>query len=125
MNCDANLTGVDLGGLVLAPGVYCFATTAQLTGQLILDGPSDGVWVFVIGTALTTAAGAEVSLNGNAQAGNVYWRTGTSFTFGATNQFKGNLVAGVSVTMGAGTTLNGRVQALTAVTMDNNDIYRP
>jgi len=36
--CDVTLTGQDLGGKTLTPGVYCFASSAQLTGQLILDG---------------------------------------------------------------------------------------
>lgn len=36
-----NLTGTDLGGLTLTPGVYKFDTSAQLTGKLTLDGTSD------------------------------------------------------------------------------------
>src|SRR6185295_858195 len=32
-----NLTGQDLGGMTLAPGVYKFDTSAQLTGMLTLD----------------------------------------------------------------------------------------
>lgn len=32
-----NLTGQDLGGLVLAPGTYFFASSAGLTGGLTLD----------------------------------------------------------------------------------------
>src|SRR5687768_16584055 len=30
--CSTDLTGQDLGGLVLTPGVYCFSSTAFLTG---------------------------------------------------------------------------------------------
>lgn len=33
-----DLTGQNLGGLILTPGVYFFSSTAQLTGQLTLDG---------------------------------------------------------------------------------------
>src|ERR1700687_1854448 len=49
-----NLTGQVLGMDVLSlpPGVYCFNTSAQLTGALSLTG--GGPWVFQIGTALTT-----------------------------------------------------------------------
>ena len=36
--CGTNLTGQDLGGQTLLPGVYCFDSSAQLTGQLTLDG---------------------------------------------------------------------------------------
>lgn len=32
--CNTVLTGTDLGGLTLAPRVYCFATSAQLTEPL-------------------------------------------------------------------------------------------
>ena len=35
--CSTDLTGQNLGGLTLTPGVYCFATSAQLTGMLTLD----------------------------------------------------------------------------------------
>ena len=47
-----NLSGQDLGGLTLTPGVYTFLTTsAQLTGTLKLDaqGNSNVYWVFQIG----------------------------------------------------------------------------
>jgi len=33
-----NLTGQDLGGKTLSPGVYCFDSSAQLTGVLTLKG---------------------------------------------------------------------------------------
>src|SRR5579859_5994017 len=32
-----HLTGQDLGGKMLTPGVYCFSSSAQLTGTLTLD----------------------------------------------------------------------------------------
>ena len=58
------LTGTDLGGLTLAPGVYFFATSAQLTGTLTLDaqGNDNAFWVFIIGSTLTTASGSVVQM---------------------------------------------------------------
>src|SRR5688500_13231227 len=54
----ANTFGVptDLGGMTLAPGVYCFASSAAVTGLLQLDaqGNPGAVWVFQIGSTLTT-----------------------------------------------------------------------
>src|SRR6202030_2742950 len=46
----ANLTGKDLGGMVLTPGVYFFSSSAQLTGTLTLDnlGNPNAVFVFQI-----------------------------------------------------------------------------
>jgi len=53
--CDTILTGQDLGSLVLGPGVYCFSSSAFLTGTLTLDaqGNPNAVFVFKIGTTLT------------------------------------------------------------------------
>ena len=126
MPCTDDLTGQGLGTLNLPPGVYCFASTAQLTGTLTLVGPADGLWVFRIGTALTTAAGAQVTLAGSAQAGNVYWQIGTAATFGASNlAFQGTIIAATSITLGAGTRIIGRAWAEVAVTMDANAIVLP
>ena len=35
--CDVDLTGQDLGGKTLTPGVYCFSSSAGLTGALTLS----------------------------------------------------------------------------------------
>ena len=53
-----NLTGQNLGGLTLVPGVYSFNSTAQLTGALTLNGLGNpnSVFVFKIGSTLTTAS---------------------------------------------------------------------
>src|SRR6185295_3286881 len=55
--CGTNLTGQDLGGMTLMPGVYCFDSSAQLTGTLILDaqGSCNSLFVFQTGSTLTTA----------------------------------------------------------------------
>src|ERR1700735_1366023 len=62
--CTTNLTGQILGTspgpAVLTPGVYCFGSSAQLTGTLTLSG--NGVYIFQIGSTLTTAANSSVVL---------------------------------------------------------------
>jgi type VI secretion system secreted protein VgrG len=125
-----NLTGQDLGGLTLAPGVYFFASSAQLTGKLTLDaeGQNNAAWVFQIGSALTTASGSSVvatdfgSANGS-DAG-VFWQVGSSATLGTTTAFEGNILANASITLNTGATItNGRALAMTgAVTLDTNTI---
>ena len=80
----------DLGGKTLVAGVYCFTSSAQLTGTLTLDGASNpsSVWVFIIESTLTTAAGAPgnpgsvVKLINQAQNCNVFWRVKSSATIG-------------------------------------------
>jgi Ice-binding-like len=131
MSCpaDHNLA-IELGGLTLTPGVYCFGSTAALTGTLTLDAGGDpaAFWVFQIGTAITVAANANVLLiNGLMNGGSackVYWLIGTVATLGADDSFLGNIMAGTDITLGAGTTLlPGRVLAQAGmVTLDTNTI---
>jgi hypothetical protein len=107
------LTGTDLGGLTLTAGVYCFATSAQLTGTLTLNaqGNQNGQFIFQIGTALTTATSSTVVLINLAQASNVFWQMGTSATLGTTSSFAGNIMALASISMGNGVSLSGRALA--------------
>ncbi|MBF0259292.1 MAG: DUF3494 domain-containing protein, partial [Desulfamplus sp.] len=122
-----HLTGQDLGGMTLAPGVYCFDTSAQLTGTLTLDAQNDpnAYFVFQIGSTLTTAPNSSVNLiNGAADCNvEIYWQVGTSATLDLGTQFAGNILAMASVTLNTGATLSGRALARTgAVTMDTNSV---
>ncbi len=122
----SNLTGQDLGGLTLTPGVYNFDTSAQLTGVLTLDFQDDpnALFVFQIGSTLTTASNSVVNvLNGGIDDG-VFWQVGSSATLGTTTVFAGNILADQSVTLNtAASILCGRAIALNAaVTMDTNTI---
>jgi hypothetical protein len=118
-----NLTGQILGTDVLSlpPGVYCFNTSAQLTGTLSLTG--GGPWIFQIGTTLTTASNSSVVVVGTTPncGSNVFWQIGSSATLGTGTQFVGNILAMASITLTTGTSTSGSAVALTAaVTMDTN-----
>ncbi len=120
---NGNLTGQDLGGLTLIDGVYCFDTSADMTGTLTLDGQGNPAAVFIIrtGTTLVTASGSSVNLINGASACNVFWQVGSSATLGTTTNFVGNLLATASITLNAGAAITGRALAGTgAVTMNNN-----
>jgi len=126
--CNVDLTGKDLGGMTLTPGVYCFDTSAQLTGDLVLDalGNPLAVWVFKVGSTLTTASGSSVSVINGGQALKVFWQVGSSATLGTTTRFSGNILARISVTLTNGASLIGRAFGLTgAVTMDTTDAPAP
>lgn len=121
--CNTNMTDQDLGGKTLQPGVYCFDTSAGLTGDLVLDalGDSNAVWVFKTGSTLTTASGATVGMINGGQALNVFWQVGSSATLGTTTRFSGNILADQSITLVTGAGLLGRALALHGgVTMDTN-----
>lgn len=125
--CTQNLTGQDLGGLVLTPGVYCFDSSAQLTGTLTLNGQGNpnAIFVFKMGSTLTTASNSIVTLTNSAQACNVFWRVGSSATLGTDTNLKGNILALTSITLTTGVNVGGRVLAQNgAVTLDTNTITK-
>ena len=123
--CNTTLTGQDLGGQTLPPGVYCFSTSAQLTGVLTLDGQGDpnAIFVFQIGSTLTTASNAAVLLINGASSCNVFWQIGSAATLGTDTVFVGSLLTSASITLNTNASLFGRALAQTgAVTMDTNQI---
>jgi hypothetical protein len=123
--CTVDLSGVDLGGRTLVPGVYCFSSSAQLTGTLTLDAQEapDAVFIFQLKTTLTTAASAAVVMTNGGRSGGVFWQVGTSATIGAGTTFAGSILASVSITLGAGASISGRALAQTgAVTLTTNAV---
>ncbi len=126
---DVDLTGQDLGGLVLTSGVYYFSSSAQLTGTLTLDAQNDAnsVFIFQIGSTLTTASNSSVVVrNAPPNFCNKYWQVGSSATLGTGTTFEGNILALTSITLNTGASLYGRALARNgAVTMDTNQITVP
>ena len=123
--CNVNLTGIDLGGLTLTPGAYCFSSSAQLTGTLTLNGLGNpgAVWVFQIGSTLTTASGSSVVFINGGQPCGAFWQVGSSATLGTATSFGGNILALASVTATTGATSSGAFFARTgAVTLDTNTV---
>ncbi|MEO7255818.1 MAG: ice-binding family protein [Casimicrobium sp.] len=122
--CTTTISG-DLGGRTLTPGVYCSASSMGLTGTLTLDalGNRDAIFIFQLGSALTTASASQVRMTNAGQTCNVFWQIGSSATLGTGSSFSGNILASSSVTLTTGTSNNGRVIALNgAVTLDGSNV---
>ncbi len=118
----------DLGGRTLTPGVYNSASSLGLTGTLTLDGEGNpnAVFVFQMGSTLTTASGSNISLINGAQACNIFWQVGSSATLGTNSNFLGTLMALTSITATTGASINGRLLARNgAVTLDTNSVTKP
>ena len=97
--CGVDLTGQDLGSVgTLTPGVYCFTSSAALTGTLTLNflGNPNALFLFKIGSTLTTASGSSVVLTntgGATRPTNLFWQVGSSATLGTGSSFAGNILA--------------------------------
>jgi len=115
----------DLAGQTLTAGVYTSKSSLENSGNVTLDakGNPNAVFIFQIGSTLTTASGSHVILANGASACNVFWQVGSSATLGTGSVFNGNILAMASITITTGATLNGRALARTgAVTLDTNVI---
>jgi len=122
---SVELTGLDLGGLRLPPGVYRFGSSAQLTGTLTLDarGDDEATFVFQIGSTLTTASASHVALTNGGRVHNVFWLVGSSATLGTGTHLLGRIVALTSITATTGVRVTGQLVARHgAVTLDSNVI---
>jgi hypothetical protein len=121
------LTGTDLGGLTLTPGVYFFGSSAQLTGTLTLDAQNNpnALFVFQVGSTLTTASDSSVLLINGANCCNIFWQVGSSATLGTDTNFRGTVLALTSITLNTGADIAyGRALAYNgAVTLDSNTIF--
>jgi len=119
----------DLSNLTFTPGLYITASTVTLnTGAVTFDAQGDpnAVFIFQIGSTLTSAAGTQVILINGANAANIFWQVGSSATLGASGTFAGNILAYTSISIGTDTTLQGRALASNGtVTMLSNKVAVP
>ena len=121
----SDLTGQDLGGLTLTPGVYHFSSSAQLTGVLTLnaEGNPNAEFDFQIGSTLTTASNSSVVMINGGIPCDVVWQVGSSATLGTTTAFEGHILALTSITVQTGASVQGSVLAQNgSVTLDDNVI---
>lgn len=118
------------GGTVasLLPGVYTFSggtPSAQVDRTLTLNfnGESDAVFVFQIGSTLTTGADASIDVINANSTDAIYWVVGSSATLGSGTTFAGNILAYASIGLGTSAEIAcGRALAQTgSVTMDGTN----
>jgi hypothetical protein len=115
----------ELSGVSIGPGIYHFAAQATLsssgTGNLTLTTP--GLYIFKVGSGLTTATSTHVILGAGVDPCNVFWQV-TSLANLSGPSFVGNIVADAGVTMNTGVNLIGRALATAngPVTLAGGDI---
>jgi methionine-rich copper-binding protein CopC len=126
----------NIGGMTFTPGLYTSASSLLISGvgqtntvTLDAEGDPNAVFIFQMGTTLTTGAGAEIILVRGAKASNVFWQLGTSATIAANTIFKGSVLASVTITVGAGSAIDGRLLAGAStggsVTLDSTRVSVP
>jgi len=125
-----HLTGLDLGGMTLAPGVYCFTSSAGQIASTTLtfdaQGDPNAVWIIQVATALTVMNDATaVVINGpSSLACRIFWATGTGATIDGNSHYLGNILASSQTSLLTGASLSpGRAFGIGAgVTLLGNTV---
>lgn len=114
-----------IGGLTLAPGVYSWSTSVSIPTNVALKGGRHAVWIFQISKNLIVANGKAVLLRGHAQAKNVFWQVAGKVSLGTTSHFEGIILSKTMIAMKTGASIDGRMFAQTAVTLQMNSVTAP
>lgn len=120
-----NLGAGDIGGKTLTPGLYKWTSALIIPTDITIAGGPNDIFIFQVSGTLKMSSAVRVTLTGGAQAKNIYWQTTGSVTFGTTSHFEGNVLSKTGINMQTGATMNGRMLAQTAVTLQMNTVVIP
>jgi hypothetical protein len=120
-----NLGAGIIGGQTLEPGLYKWTSTLLIPADITLEGGPNDVWIFQVAGTLTMSSAVKMILSEGAQANNIFWQVSGAVTLGTTSHFEGSLLGKTSIAVQTGATVNGRLLAQTAVTLQMNTVNLP
>ena len=120
-----NLGAGDIGGTTLTPGLYKWTSALIIPTDVTISGGPNDVWIFQVDGTLTMSSAVRITLTGGAQAKNIFWQTAGAVTFGTTSHFEGIILGQTGINLQTGGTINGRLLAQTAVTLQMNTVTQP
>lgn len=115
----------NIGGKTLVPGLYKWTNTVTLPSDVTISGSATDVWIFQIAGNLSMSSAVNITLNGGAQAKNIFWQVAGQATFGTTSHFEGIILSMTGITFQTNASMHGRALAQTAVVLDANAITKP
>lgn len=120
-----NLGAGNIGGKTLTPGLYKWTTSVIIPTNITISGSATDVWIFQVAGTLTMSSAVKITLAGGAKAKNIFWQTADAVTLGTTSHFEGIILGQTGINLTTGATINGRLLAQTAVTLQKNAVTQP
>lgn len=120
-----NLGAGNIGGKTLTPGLYKWSTDVIIPTNITISGSSTDVWIFQIAGTLKMSSAVRITLSGGAQAKNIFWQTAGATTLGTTSHFEGIILGKTGINLQTGASINGRLLAQTAVTLQKSTVTKP
>lgn len=120
-----NLGAGNIGGKTLTPGLYKWTSAVVIPTDVTIAGGPNDIFIFQVAGTLKMSSAVRVTLTGGAQAKNIFWVTSGAVTFGTTSHFEGNILGQTGINLQTGASINGRMLAQTAVTLQMNTVNKP
>jgi hypothetical protein len=115
----------EIGGLTLVPGLYKWTSNLTINSDMTFSGGPDDTWILKVSGQLNQAGAVNITLAGGALAKNIIWQIADSVTIGTYAHFEGVILGKTLIAVNTGATVNGRLLAQTAVTLQKNNITEP
>lgn len=115
----------EIGGLTLAPGLYKWSSDLNISTDVTFSGGPNDVWIMQVSGELTEASAVKVTLAGGAIAKNIIWQVAGSVTIGTYAHFEGVILGKTLIAVNTGASVNGRLLAQKAVTLQKSNITAP
>ncbi|CAE8647135.1 unnamed protein product [Polarella glacialis] len=115
----------DLGGKTLGPGLYTFSSSVKIPTDCTISGSSTDTWIFQMSGDLTMAANKRITLDGGALASNIFWQVAGFVEVEVGAHMEGILLVKTAAHFRTGSSLNGRILAQTAVTLQSSTVTQP
>jgi hypothetical protein len=122
---SSELGAGEIGGLTLDPGLYKWSSDVSISTDVTFSGTSDDVWIMQVAGNLSLANAKQITLAGGALAKNIFWQVAGSATLGTNAHFEGVVLSKTLIAVNTGTSVNGRLFAQTAVTLQQNAVTAP
>lgn len=120
-----NLGAGNIGGRTLTPGLYKFTTSVIIPTNITISGSATDVWILQVAGTLDMSSAVRITLSGGAQAKNIFWQVAGAVTLGTTSHFEGIVLGQTGINLRTGASINGRLLAQTAVTLQKSVVTRP
>ena len=120
-----NVGAGNIGGKTLTPGLYKWTSAVVIPTDVTIAGSPDDIFIFQVAGTLIMSSAVNITLEGGAQAKNIFWVVSGAVTFGTTSHFEGNILGATGINLQTGASITGRMLAQTAVTLQMNTVVEP
>jgi hypothetical protein len=120
-----NLGAGNIGGKTLTPGLYKFTSAVVIPTDIYISGGPNDIWIFQVAGTLKMSSAVKMTLQGGAQAKNIFWQVAGAVTCGTTSHFEGTILGKTGINLQTGASITGRMLAQTAVTLQQNTVTKP